>query len=125
MYEIDNAPAKCGLKVMFTFSASGVITPPMIIYPLKRNRADIIASVPDEWGIGLSSNGWMNKDLFLPYITYVLHPYLVRENTEFPILLFVDGHKSHINFELSSECKERGIILIALYPNATQIFHFF
>ncbi|CAK1603693.1 unnamed protein product [Parnassius mnemosyne] len=121
VYEVDNAPAKCGLTVMFTFSATGVITPPMIIYPLKRNRADITASVPPEWGIGLSSNGWMNKDLFLQYITNVLHPHLVKENTKFPILLFVDGHKSHINFELSKACKERGIILIALYPNATRI----
>ncbi|CAH2208581.1 jg15875 [Pararge aegeria aegeria] len=121
VYEIDNAPAKCGLTVMFTFSANGAITPPMIIYPLKRNRADIAASVPPEWGVGLSSNGWMNKDLFLQYITNVFYPYLVKENIELPIVLFVDGHKSHINFELSKVCKEMGIILIALYPNATRI----
>lgn len=121
VYEVDNAPAKSGLTVMFTFSASGVITPPMIIYPLKRISTGIAASVPPDWGIGLSSKGWMNQDLFLQYITNVFYPYLLKVNTEFPIILFVDGHKSHINYDLSKACQERGIVLVALYPNATRI----
>ena len=84
-------------------------------------RANIRASVPSSWGLGLSENGWMNRELFYQYIHNVLYPHLVTKNVQFPIILFLDGHKSHMNFELSESCKEKGIILIALYPNSTRI----
>ncbi|KAJ0169285.1 hypothetical protein K1T71_015169 [Dendrolimus kikuchii] len=121
VYEVDHAQAKSCLTVMFTFSASSDTTPPMVIYPLKRMQVDIRTSVPSHWGLGLSDNGWMNKELFFQYINNVLYPYLLEKKIQFPIVLFIDGHKSHMNYELSESCKEKGIILIALYPNATRI----
>lgn len=33
----------------------------------------------------------------------------------------MDGHSSHISLPLSRFCKEQGIELVALYPNATHI----
>ncbi|KAJ8977061.1 hypothetical protein NQ317_017223 [Molorchus minor] len=47
VYEVDNAPAKSNLTVLFTFSAQGEVTPPFIIYPYKRLPASIASSVPD------------------------------------------------------------------------------
>lgn len=121
VYEVDMAPAKSSITVMFTFSASGTITPPMVIYPLKRMRAEIRESVPSHWGLSISETGWMTKEIFYQYITNVLHPYLISQYVVFPVILFLDGHKSHINYDLSLKCKELGIVLIALYPNATRI----
>ncbi|XP_074035379.1 uncharacterized protein [Leptinotarsa decemlineata] len=106
---------------MFTFSATGLTTPPMIIYPGKRLKAEIAASVPPEWGIGISDTGWMKAEVFQDYICNVLHPSLVKNNIKFPIILFVDGHSTHLTYELSDICKELKIILICLYPNATRI----
>ncbi|KAK9717018.1 hypothetical protein QE152_g24406 [Popillia japonica] len=63
VYEVDKAVANANLTVMFTFSASGDTTPPMIIYPCNLN------SVPEEWGVGLSENGWMKAEIFFEYIT--------------------------------------------------------
>lgn len=119
--EIDMAAAKSNITVMFTFSASGKVTPPLIIYPLKRMREDIQRSVPLTWGIALSDNGWMTQGIFFRYVTQILYSHLVKENVTLPVILFVDGHKSHINYELSEKCKELGIVLVALYPNATRI----
>lgn len=121
VYEIDHAQAKSCLTVMFTFSADGKTTPPMVIYPLKRMSADIRASVPSHWGLGLSDNGWMNNELFLQYIQNIFHPYLTEKEIPLPVILFLDGHKSHMNYDLSEFCKQKGIILIALYPNSTRI----
>ena len=106
---------------MFTFSAAGQVTNPMIIYPYKRLSATIINSVPSAWGIGHSENGWMKVELFYEYIGNVLYPYLKEIATTFPIILFVDGHSTHQTLKLSQLCTELGIILIALYPNATRI----
>ncbi|KAJ8958358.1 hypothetical protein NQ314_006419 [Rhamnusium bicolor] len=106
---------------MFTFSASGEICAPMIVYPYKRIPEKIIQSVPPQWGIARSDNDWMTAETFYEYIANVLHPYLVKQKTIFPIILFVDGHKSHRTYNLSVLCNTLQIELIALYPNATRI----
>lgn len=38
-----------------------------------------------------------------------------------PVVLFIDGHKSHLTWHLSKWCDENGIILYALPPNCTHI----
>lgn len=95
MYEIEHNP-KINLTDMFTFSASGETTAPMIIYPYKRLPSDVLKSVPDGWGIGCSDSGWMRSELFFEYIGNVFYKYLVSKKTTFPIILFVDGHKTHL-----------------------------
>ncbi|KAH9633956.1 hypothetical protein HF086_015160 [Spodoptera exigua] len=65
VYEVDHAQAKTSLTVMFTFSADGNLTPPMVIFPNKRLPAEITSKNPGDWGVGLSENGWMNTDIFM------------------------------------------------------------
>ncbi|XP_072400523.1 uncharacterized protein [Diabrotica undecimpunctata] len=120
VYQIQHH-SKNNITVMFTFSACGVVTPPMIIYAYKRLPAKIVKSVPDTWGIGYGDNGWMKNQLFYEYIGNILYPYLSKNNIKFPIALFVDGHSTHLTYEISELCTKLQIILIALYPNSTQI----
>jgi hypothetical protein len=51
MYEVDRGQAKSTLTVLFTFSASGTITAPMIIYPYKRlpSEISVCAKVMGNW----------------------------------------------------------------------------
>ncbi|CAH1985428.1 unnamed protein product [Acanthoscelides obtectus] len=121
VYEVDLFKAKENLTAMFTFSASGITTPPMIIYPNKRLKSAVANVIPDEWAIGLSENGWMKSEIFIDYIQNHLYPHLKQINTRFPIILFVDGHKSHLSLELSEVCTKLEIVLVALYPNCTRI----
>lgn len=51
----------------------------------------------------------------------VFHPWLIKRNIDFPVIMFLDGHKSHINKELLEYCTENKILLFCLYPNATHI----
>lgn len=82
---------------------------------------EIIQSFPSDWGLGLSDNGWMDTKNFVLYITKVLYPFLIKKGVKFPVIYFVDGHKSHTALEAADACKRLGIILIALFPNATRI----
>ncbi|CAG9829492.1 unnamed protein product [Diabrotica balteata] len=100
VYEVDSGQAKMNITVMFTFSASGQVTDPMIIYPYKRLPTSIVNSVPSSWGIGHSDNGCMKVELFYEYI---------------------DGHSTHQTLKLSQLCTKLQIILISLYPNATRL----
>lgn len=121
IYEVDKGLAKSSLTVMFTFSAMGLITPPMIVFPYVRVPQEVRNSIPENWGIGTSENGWMTKECFYEYIGNVLYPFLQRNETQFPIIFFVDGHSTHLTLKVAELCNELKIILIALYPNATRL----
>ncbi|XP_072375131.1 uncharacterized protein [Diabrotica undecimpunctata] len=122
VYEVDQATAKAALTVMFTFCANGGVTPPMIIFPYKRKPPkEILETVPEDWGVGYSENGWMKSALFYEYIANVFNPFLVKNKVEKPVILFVDGHKTHLTLQVNQLCNKLGIVLIALYPNATRL----
>lgn len=106
---------------MFAFSAAGLTCPPMIIYPYQRIPDRVVESVPKGWGIGRSDNGWMTAPVFYEYIANVFYPSVVSANVAFPVILYIDGHKTHLTKEVSELCKSLQIHLIALYPNATRI----
>ncbi|KAJ8909242.1 hypothetical protein NQ315_017218 [Exocentrus adspersus] len=121
VYEVEHASSKQTITVLFSFSAAGLTAPPLIIYPGKRLRGDIAESVPKHWGIGLSDTGWRKAEVLYDYIKNVFYPYLKAENVTFPIILYLDGHSTHLTYQLSELCKSLDIILICLYPNATRI----
>ncbi|EFN78050.1 hypothetical protein EAI_00126, partial [Harpegnathos saltator] len=68
-----------------------------------------------------SDRGWMTAETFYEYIANVFYSWLQKNNVEFSIVLFVDGHSSHLTLPLSNFCREHKIELIALFPNATHI----
>lgn len=63
----------------------------------------------------------MTAESFYEYVTNVFYPWLKTTNIVFPVVLFVDGHSSHLTLPLSNFCRQHEIELIALYPNATHI----
>ncbi|XP_050293612.1 uncharacterized protein LOC126734122 [Anthonomus grandis grandis] len=121
VYEVDKGQAKQNLTVMFSFSAAGDVTPPLIILPNKRISKTLSDSVPDHWGIASTENGWMKSEVFIDYIKEIFHKNLVKQQILFPVILFVDGHATHLTYELSKVCSQLQIILVALYPNSTRI----
>lgn len=63
----------------------------------------------------------MTSKTFHSYVCNTLLPFLKQKGITFPILYFLDGHKSHLTYNVSKFCAENGIFLFALYPNATHI----
>lgn len=59
----------------------------------------------------------MNSTVMLQYVKW-FRQQLLHNNW---VVLFVDGHKSHMSLELAKFCVENRIFLIALYPNSTRI----
>nr|CAI5841836.1 unnamed protein product [Callosobruchus analis] len=48
VYEVEQGNVKANLIVLFTFSASGEVAPPLVVYPYKRLPAAIVKTVPDD-----------------------------------------------------------------------------
>lgn len=106
--------------VMMAGSADGTLVPPLILFPYKeRLPREVVSSVPKEWGVGRTEKGWMNTGSFYEYISNVFYPWLVRKSIAFPVIVFVDGHRSHATYDTVQFCKEKQIILVSLPPNAT------
>ena len=94
----------------------------MIVYKYERIPKDVADAVPKEWGIGRSpKSGWMIAGTFYEYICNVFEPWLTRNNVKRPVILFVDGHASHMTMQLSDFCVLKQIEVIPLYPNSTHI----
>jgi len=121
VYSIDKGSSKKNITVMFSFSANGKKCCPMIVYPYKRIPEKIAQSVPTEWGIARSDRGWMMCKVFYEYIVNIFYPFLYSQVVIFPVVLFVDGHKSHFTYQLIVLYNKLNIEIIALYPNATRI----
>jgi hypothetical protein len=112
---------KESITALFTASADGTLAPSLVLMAYQRIPAFISMSMPKKWGLGCSEKGWMTGETFYEYIANVFYPFLKEKNTVFPVILFLDGHSSHLTLTLSKFCKEKQIILVALLPNATHL----
>lgn len=117
---INNDEKEC-LTTLVTCSAAGELAPPMIVYSYKRIPKQIVDKVPNNWGIGRSDNGWMTGETFFEYIANIFHPWLISNKVKLPVILFLDGHTSHLTMAVSEFCSKNGIILISFFPNSTHI----
>lgn len=102
-------------------NAKGVLAPSPVIFSYQRLPANIVQKMPETWAFGRSPTGWMTSEAFYEYIVNCFYPWLLSTKIKLPVVLFVDGHASHISYHLSEFCAEKGVILIALFPNATHI----
>lgn len=121
LYEVSSGNEKESITVLCTYGASGVAAPPMVIFPYKRIPKELALSVPGDWATGRSDSGWMTGATFFEYVANVFYNWLVEKEIKLPVILFIDGHKSHYSIELYEFCMEKNIILYCLYPNSTHI----
>ena len=120
----DRKPAvlSSGNKGQFTVvgcvNATGFCLPPMVIIDRKRlNPAITKGEVPGTL-YGLSAKGWMDQGLFNLWFKehFLKHIPSCR-----PIILLMDGHKSHYNPDTIQFASKERIILFTLPPNTTHL----
>lgn len=121
VYKVVCGDEKEIITVLFNVNAAGTMVPPLILYWYQRMPQNIIRSLPKDWFVSNTETEWMTADSFLLYIKSQFLPWLIANKIELPIVLFVDGHVSHMTLELSLFCRENKIFLFALYPNATHV----
>lgn len=121
VYQQVNPDEKECLTVLMTGNAAGDMSPPMVIFKYQRIPREIVLSVPHSWGIGRSESGWMTGETFYEFISNIFYNWLIQNKIPMPVILFIDGHTSHLTYHTSKFCTDNGIILISLYPNATHL----
>lgn len=100
-------------------SASGHYVPPMMIFKrVRSNDALKIGAPPDTIFAFNPESGYINKELFLVWLTHFIEK--VRPSKEKKVLLLLDGHASHTkNAEALTMARENGVIMLALPGHTT------
>lgn len=111
---------KENLTVLVSANANGEVAVPFALFAYKRlPSARILDAMPPNWCYGKSDSGWMTSAVFYEFIANFFYPYLKSKNITFPVVVFLDGHKTHLSLPLSIFCEQHEIIIVCLPPNTT------
>ena len=119
VYEIALGPCKSPLTFEGTFNANGSIVAPAIIYPDLRMPSDIAEQIPEEVCIGHPESRCMKSANFYEYIGDPFITWLNEHITPKPVILFTDGHSSHLTFQVSLLNTMKLCCICSLQPRPT------
>ena len=108
--------------VLGTVAADGTKLPPYMLYKGINLYLRWTTDGPAGAVYGVSKSGWMESDNFLQFFSKMFVPavnHLLQDGS--PVILFVDGHKSHLSLPLIRMAKEKGIHLYCLPPHCTHV----
>ena len=111
IHEIGGASDHQFITVNVCGNAAGVRLPPFILYKGKHLYSTWTEGGPAGAHYGVSSSGWMEDINYLNWFDKQFYPavrYLLESG---PIILFFDGHFSHMSIALIKRARDLGIHL--------------
>ena len=101
--------------------ADGTRLPPYVVYKGKNLWARWMKNGPAGCLYSVSDSGWMESANFLQWFTK-LFIFAVRPMTEtMPVVLFFDGHNSHISLKLIETARSNNVHLVCFPPHVTHL----
>lgn len=119
--EIGSHSDKENLTISICVSATGKVVKPLVVYKYERTPTLVREKLPKGWAIGASDSGWMNSELFCEWFMNPFAPFEKAEHGDEPVIVFFDGHASHLSLPVSQFAKENKIHLICLPRNCTHL----
>ncbi|XP_033103570.1 uncharacterized protein LOC117106311 [Anneissia japonica] len=93
----------------------------MMVFPGRRFAYSPLAGAPEGSFLGRSHNGWVDSEVFFKWVSNHFLPSVQKAGVTFPIILFVDGHASHLNLETCKFCRDNGIVLYCFPSHCSHI----
>ena len=106
------------ITVQMCVSATGQLLPPYILYTGQRLMFDLTQGGPLGARYGVAPRGWMTELNFLDWFKNQFIPALPKER---PVLLIMDGHKSHIKYEVRELAIQHSIEIAKLPAHTTHL----
>jgi len=95
-------------------SAAGTFIPPMLIFPRKRMRVDLMDHAPNGSIGTCTASGWINEDKFTEWFHHFVS-FVQPKSRSSPVLLIMDGHTSHTrNLEIIDLARENNVRVLCL-----------
>ncbi|KAK3099590.1 hypothetical protein FSP39_006586, partial [Pinctada imbricata] len=94
-------------------SASDVAIPPYFVFAGVRMRQELLAGKSAGADGTVSESGWSNSVIFRDYLEHHFLKYVPGRGDD-PVLLILDGHKSHVSVGLTDWARQQNIIIFVL-----------
>lgn len=102
-------------------NAIGSQLPPYFIFKGQRMRSELLeGSSPGTHGT-VTDSGWSNSTVFLEYLENHFLKFIQRPNSETPVILIYDGHRSHVNLQVINWAKANNVILMVLPAHTSHV----
>ena len=106
------------ITLLAAASADGTRLPPYVVYKAKHLWNRWMKGGPSGTMYSVSDSGWMESANFLQWFEKMFLP-AVRHMS--PVILFFDGHHSHLTLRLIEVARSSNIHLICFPPHVTHI----
>ena len=102
-------------------SASGKRLAPFVVYKGKNLYLSWTAGGPEGTTFSVSESGWMESRNFLSWFNKAFIPAVEKILQTGPVVLFFDGHHSHLSVNLLKTAKDRNIHLVCIPAHTSHI----
>ncbi|XP_035826221.1 uncharacterized protein LOC118477852 [Aplysia californica] len=109
--------SKKQVTVLGCISASGKVLKPTIIFPGARWNWHPWEEFDVDYA--LTPNGWINSSTFMKWLQYTFFPAV--DHLQRPVVLFIDGHSSHISRDVYNFCQTHHITIYVLPSHSSHI----
>jgi hypothetical protein len=102
-------------------NSQGWTIPPFIIFAGQYHlSAWFEESLPQDWAISLSDNGWTTNEIGLEWIQHFDKHSKDRTKGIYRLLI-LDGHESHDSFDFKQFCQRNNIITLCMPPYSSHL----
>ncbi|CAH2092167.1 unnamed protein product [Euphydryas editha] len=106
------------VRKIITAKASGQFIPPLMVFPRKNMKAELLDGAPPGTIGGCHPSGWIQPELFTKWLRHFVS--IVKPSKEDPVVLVLDGHYSHTrNLDVIDIGRDNGVSIICLPPHST------
>ena len=121
VHETGGGTGREYITVLGCGSANGERLPPYIVYKGKNLWSNWTVGGPAGALYNTSQSGWMEQHHFLEWFKKMFLPAVTSLLETGPVVLFVDGHISHVSLDLIQLAKEKGVTLFCLPSHTTHV----
>jgi hypothetical protein len=114
---ITSAERGVHCTVVCCMSSAGTFIPPAVVFPRKRWKQELGDNGPAGTLNMCQESGWKTGELFYQWLQHFVS-YAAPTN-ENKVLLLLDGHASHKNYEALKYARDHGVVLLCFPPHCT------
>lgn len=118
VHKLSSAERGRLVTMVTCMSASGIFVPPLLVFPRKRMKQELLDGAPPGTIGDCHISGWIQTDIFTRWFGHFVN--FVKASKDDPVVLVFDGHTTHTkNIDVIDMARENGVSLVCLPPHSS------